>query len=458
MIHLIPLLLLAQYPAARHGGNYMHNYYLPPAPSTTPWAPAWAPDGKSIAVAMQGSIFRVDPETGTATEIATGAAYMSSPAWSPDGKWLVYTADDDARSIQLEILNVATGETHALTRDSHIYLDPVFSPDGTRLAYVSTQPNGYFNIYVRAVRDGRWAGEPVSLTGDNRYPRDRLYFGAWDMHTQPAWTPNGNEIVFVSNRGVALGSGDLMRMPAERGGILKATRILSEQTLYRTRPHVSPDGRRILYSSTSGAADQFNNLYVIPLAGGAPYKLTFGQYDSFHPRFSPDGEWIAYIANDGELPQLCVLETYGGKRRSVEIGRRVWKRPMGRVHVRVVDGETGLATAARLHGLAADGKFYAPDDAYSRIGHNRRHTFHTQGDAVMDMPPGRVRLSALKGFLYTPAEGEIEVRANRAVSIMLRLERLKDAGASGWFSGSTHVHMNYGGNLHNTPANLLRMA
>jgi len=34
------------YPAARHGGNYMHNYYFPPAPSSTPWAPTWSPDGE----------------------------------------------------------------------------------------------------------------------------------------------------------------------------------------------------------------------------------------------------------------------------------------------------------------------------------------------------------------------------------------------------------------------------
>ena len=44
------------YRAARHGGNYMHNYYLPPAPSSTPWAPAWTPDGGEIVVAMSGSI------------------------------------------------------------------------------------------------------------------------------------------------------------------------------------------------------------------------------------------------------------------------------------------------------------------------------------------------------------------------------------------------------------------
>src|SRR6185503_20464194 len=54
----------APYPASKHGANYMFNYYLPPAPSTTPWAPAWSPDGDWIAVAMYGSIWKVDPRTG----------------------------------------------------------------------------------------------------------------------------------------------------------------------------------------------------------------------------------------------------------------------------------------------------------------------------------------------------------------------------------------------------------
>ena len=57
------------YPSARTGGTYMHNYYFPPAPSSTPWAPAWSPDGKWIAVAMSGSIWKVDPASGVAHEI-----------------------------------------------------------------------------------------------------------------------------------------------------------------------------------------------------------------------------------------------------------------------------------------------------------------------------------------------------------------------------------------------------
>ena len=74
-------------------------------------------------------------------------------------------------------------------------------------------------------------------------------------------------------------------------------RILHEQTLYRTRPSVSPEGKRIVYASTSGGADEFNNLYLLPIGGGDPYKLTFGSYDHFHPRWSPDGQWIACVSN-----------------------------------------------------------------------------------------------------------------------------------------------------------------
>ena len=63
-----------EYPGVRHGGNYMFNYYLPPAPSSTPWAPAWSPDGSSLAIAMSGSIWSVDPESGLAVQLTHGEA------------------------------------------------------------------------------------------------------------------------------------------------------------------------------------------------------------------------------------------------------------------------------------------------------------------------------------------------------------------------------------------------
>ncbi len=446
------------YPASRQGGNYMHNFYFPPAPSSTPWAPDWSPDGKWIAVAMSGSIWRVDPATGQAWELTYNEKYHSLPDISPDGKWLVYTADDGGRTIQLEILNLETGEGHALTTDDHIYVDPVFSPDGSRIAYVSTKPNGYFNVYVRAFENGRWAGEEVAITRDNSYGNNRLYFGEWDMAITPTWLPGSGELLIISNRGVPLGSGNVLRVPAEEDGILTARTVLSEQTLYRTRPDVSADGKRFIYSSTAGAADQFSNLYVQPTNGGEPYKMTFLDHDAFHPRFSPDGEWITYIANRDGLPQLALLETYGGKQITVQVTDRRWRRSTGILSVRTTVADSNGVTGSRVHLTAADGKFYAPADAYARLSGVNDPMFHHAGEFRVELPVGTVQMEIVKGFEFWPVHEEAEIEAGEVHHMTVELQRMTDMAAKGWYGGSTHVHMNYAGNLHNTLDNLMMMS
>src|SRR5947207_13885335 len=57
------------------------NAYLAPAPSSTPWAPAWSPDGKWIAVGMSGSLWKVDWKRQVAFELTYGSKYHSSPNW-----------------------------------------------------------------------------------------------------------------------------------------------------------------------------------------------------------------------------------------------------------------------------------------------------------------------------------------------------------------------------------------
>lgn len=452
--------LMAQarfYPAARSGGNYMHNFYFPPSPSATPWAPDWSPDGQWIAVAMQGSIWKVDLDSGGAYELTYNEAYHSSPDWSPDGQWIIYTADYDHQRIQLEILNIQTGESHSLTDDQAVYTDPVFSPDGSKVAYVSTNPSGYFNVYVRAISDGQWVGEPIAVSRDNEYGSNRLYFGSGDMHITPAWLPGGNELLIVSNRNVPLGSGNVLRVPAVEDGILQATTVLAEQTLYRTRPDVSIDGRRFVYTSTSGSADQFNNLYVQPTQGGEPYKMTFFEHDAFHPRWSPDGEWIAFISNEGGLAQLQLLETYGGKLVRVPMSELHFKRPMGYLKVRVVD-EGGDLTHNRIHLQAADGKFYTPNDAYARAGTRGDQIFHNAGEFTLTLPVGEASLNVVKGFEYLPQSLEVDIAEGAVAQLTVELQQMTDMGAKGWYSASTHVHANYGGNLHNTLENLMMMS
>ena len=446
------------YPAARMGGNYMHNFYLPPAVNSTPWAPSWAPNGERVAVSMHGSIWSIDVESGLAIELVTGPDYYSSPSYSPDGRWLVYTADDHGRSIQLEILDLQSGETHSLTDDDQVYAEPSFSPDGTRLVYVSTEPTGYFNVYIRPIADGAWTGPAEAVTTDNSFGRDRLYFGSEDIHINPSWFPSGEELLLVSNRDVALGSGNVFRVPARAGGFEERVTALAEQTLYRTQPDVSLDGRRFVFSSTRGAADQFNNLYVQPTEGGEPYKLTFFEHDAFHPRWSPDGEWIAYVSNEGGLPQLELLETYGGRIVDVEITGRRWLRPMGRLSVTTL-GPDGQPTGSRIHLTASDGKFYAPADAYARMPQRARvGAFHHEGSFSLELPVGEARLTAVKGFEHVPARRTVNIRPGQTTEVAVELGELVDMDGLGWYNGSTHVHANYGGNLHNSLENLMMMS
>ena len=269
------------YPNARTGGNYMQNFYFPPAGSSTPWWPSWSPDGEWIAFAMDGSIWKIQPGDSTAYEIAYAEEYLSSPEWSPDGRWLVYTADDDGRNINLMIMDLETGESRPLTEGDHVNVDPAWSPDGRRLAYVSTEADGYFNIRVMDLVDGS-KGEITNVTTDNQFGRSRLYFGDYDLHISPTWSSDGTELIFVTNRDIPLGSGGISRAPVEPD-VMNTGQVQvlhKEETLYRTRPHWSPDGKRIVYSSHLG--QQFNNLFVLPAEGGEPYKMTFGEYDSFH--------------------------------------------------------------------------------------------------------------------------------------------------------------------------------
>ena len=202
----------------------------------------------------------------------------------------------------------------------------------------------------------------------------------------------------------------------------------------------------------------FANLYVQPTVGGQPYKLTFFQHDAFHPRWSPDGEWIAYISNEGGLPRLALLETYGGKQKTIDITERIWRRPMGRLLVRTRHGDTGDAIGARVYLTAADGKTYIPEHAYARTTGVGEKIFHTFGEFELAVPVGEVDLLFLKGFEFQPKRIKASIQADRVTSLEIELDTLYDMAANGWLSGSTHVHMNYGGNFNNSLENLFKIS
>jgi hypothetical protein len=433
---------------SKYATGYMYSYYVPQTAST-PWRPCWSPNGEEIAFSMSGSIWKMRPGDTAAYELTANRTYDSSPAWSPDGRWIAYTAEDE-QGVNLMLLNLATGESAELTRSDGLNLDPVWSPDGKRLAFVRNDPRPQFHVFVMPLENGK-PGEAIRMTVPNSFGRARLYFGVNDDHISPTWSPDGKEMILVSNRGITLGSGAIWRAPMEPDAMAKARQILREETLYRTQPQWSADGKRILYSSHRGS--QFNNLYVLPVEGGEPYQLTFGGWDHFDPRWSPDGEWILYVSNQHGLSDLRLLRTFGGEERTIEIRRRVYRRPTGKLEVR-------MNVPARIYLKASDGKTYAPPDAYQRIAAraSNRDFFHARERFLVDVPSGEVRIEAARGVEYPLVAKTATVTAGTVTSIEIELKRKSNMKAAGWYSGSDHVHMNYAGNLHNTPENLMFMA
>ncbi len=433
----------------------MYSYYVPPAAST-PWRPAWSPDGNELAFSMAGSLWKIRVGDTVAHELTANRTYDSSPAWSPDGRWIAYTAENEG-TVNLMLLNVATGESAALTSGDNLTLDPAWSPDGKRLAFVSNQTDGQFHVYVMPMENGR-ASPPVRLTETHSFGHARLYFGTFDDHIQPSWSPDGQELMLISNRGISLGSGAIWRARPEPDMMRNARMILREETLYRTEPQWSPDGKRILYSSHRGS--QNNNLYVLPAEGGEPYQLTHGDWDHFDPRWSPDGERVAYISNQHGVSDLRLLRVVGGEERIVEIRSRIYRRPMGKLEVYLKDASTGQATPARVYLLASNGKTYVPATSYQRAPTrtDKGDFFHAEPHFVLDVPSGPVTLEAVKGIEYSPVAKTVMVQVGGLTQLHIDIARMIHMNALGWYSGTDHTHMNYGGNLHNTPENMLFMS
>ena len=106
----------------------------------------------------------------------------------------------------MKLLNLEDGSIQALTQGNSINVEPAWSPDGKRLAYVSTWPNGTFNICVMPFENGG-PGQPQMITRDYRLDPPTVYYGDMAHHINPTWTPDGREFIFISNRDNRNGSG-----------------------------------------------------------------------------------------------------------------------------------------------------------------------------------------------------------------------------------------------------------
>ncbi len=343
-----------------------HPYYFRemfiPQLTTGPSGAAWSPDGSELIYSMQGSLWRQRPEAREARQLTDGPGYDYQPDWSPDGRRVVYASyRDDA--IELRLLDLESGRSSALVANGAVNIEPRWSPDGRRVAYTSSAHDGLWHVFVVDVGEAGARGEPVRISEEHDSGLPRYYYHKKDQYLSPTWSPDGKELILVSNRNHIWGSGGFWRVDARPGG--GSREIHYEETNWKARPDWSRDGRRVVYASYLGR--QWHQLWLMTADGGDPLQLTYGEFDATAPRWSPAGDRIAYVSNERGNTSLWVLDFFSGARREVRVDERKYLHPVGALRIDVVS-QAGRPLPARVSVTGADGRTPRPGRSLAARG------------------------------------------------------------------------------------------
>ncbi|MBA2526305.1 MAG: serine/threonine-protein kinase [Pyrinomonadaceae bacterium] len=263
--------------------------------------PAFSPDGELVAFRSEregGGIFLMGA-TGESVKRLTD--FGNNPAWSPDGKEIA-CADEGILNpssrmnpnSRIWAFNVATGEKRPITKVDAV--QPNWSPRGYRIAYQGRRNFAQRDIWTIPAA----GGEGVEVTNDAA------------MDWNPVWSPDGNHLYFVSDRG---GSMNLWRVPIEEktGKVLGPPEAVTTPSPYISYLSFSRDGRRMAYAHlvSSGNLQRVGFDPVRETVVGQPVWITQGSRLALVPHLSPDGEWLTFDTQNDKQEDIFVVRRDG---------------------------------------------------------------------------------------------------------------------------------------------------
>ncbi|HEX4164342.1 MAG TPA: S9 family peptidase [Bryobacteraceae bacterium] len=252
----------------------------------------WSPDGRTLAYASGGSIWTVAVLGGAPKRLTHAVpgegdprtAGDRNPQWSPKGRWILFETGRRGHN-NLMVVSADGTVNNFLTGSSADEDAATWSPDGEQIAYVERAPqyfSGKLNVLKIDPKSGEAVGDPATLYSS---PTDRG--GGWSLH-KPEWSPDRKALAVVLQ---ANGWDNLYLIPTAGGTPKQITRGNWEDT----SPAFSPDGKELAFESSRNNLEA-RAIWISPVSGGAPRRADSIQTPGIEtsPQWSPDGKKLYF--------------------------------------------------------------------------------------------------------------------------------------------------------------------
>ena len=268
--------------------------------SATPTATPAEPDRSSTTIAFTSErdgnmeIYLMDTDGSVVHRLTTNPAEDYWPTWSPDGTQIAFASNQDGDfdifviNVADILLNAGNPEPRRLTQEDGNDLEPAWSPDGSKIAFMVHQAN-QSDVYTMKP-DGSARIRLTEGTGSNYLPK---------------WSPDGSKIVFVSERD---GNPEIYTMNTDGS----AQTRLTDNPADDRYPAWSSQGDYISFYSDR---DGHKELYRINADGQNPLPLTDDNAAVWVSDWSPDGNQIAFTSKRDGNREIYLMDTDGSNLR-----------------------------------------------------------------------------------------------------------------------------------------------